>query len=93
MLILTQKVAVKKDILVQDMGGELVLLNLESEEYFGLDDVGSAMWSCLKESDSLQTAYDRLLDRYDVNPEELKQDFLTLVAQFVDRDLVEVAQA
>jgi len=82
MLILTQKVAVKKDILVQDMGGELVLLNLESEEYFGLDDVGNAMWSCLKEADLLQTAYDRLLDRYDVNPEELKQDFLNLVAQF-----------
>ena len=93
MLILTQKVAVKKDILVQDMGGELVLLNLESEEYFGLDDVGNAMWSCLKDADSLQTAYDRLLDRYDVNPEELKQDFLTLVAQFVEHDLVEVTEA
>ncbi|PSB55402.1 PqqD family protein [Chamaesiphon polymorphus] len=90
MLILTQKVAVKKDILVQDMGGELVLLNLASEEYFGLDDIGNVMWSCLKESDSLQSAYDRLLERFDVSPEVLKQDFLNLVAQFVEHDLVEV---
>ena len=93
MLVLTQKVTVKKDILVQDMGGELVLLNLESEEYFGLDDVGNVMWSCLKDADSLQTAYDRLLDRYDVNPEELKQDFLNLVAQFVEQELVEITEA
>lgn len=93
MLTLTQKVAVKPDILVQDMGGELVLLNLDSEEYFGLDDVGNAMWSCLKESDSLQVAYDRLLDRYEVDPEELKQDFLNLVAQFVEHELVEIVEA
>jgi Coenzyme PQQ synthesis protein D (PqqD) len=93
MLTLTQKVAVKPDILVQDMGGELVLLNLDSEEYFGLDDVGNAMWSCLKESDSLQVAYDLLLDRYEVDPEELKQDFLNLVAQFVEHELVEIVEA
>jgi Coenzyme PQQ synthesis protein D (PqqD) len=90
MLILTQKVSVKPDILVQDMGGELVLLNLDSEEYFGLDDIGNAMWSCIKEADSLQAAYDRLLDRYDVDPEELKQDFLNLVERFVEHDLVEI---
>jgi Coenzyme PQQ synthesis protein D (PqqD) len=93
MLTLTQKVAVKQDILVQNVDGELVLLNLESEEYFGLDDVGSAMWACLKESDSLQTAYDRLLDRYDVEPEELKKDFLDLVQRFVEHELVEITQA
>jgi hypothetical protein len=90
MLTLTQQVTVKPDILVQEMGGELVLLNLESEEYFGLDDIGNAMWSCLKENGSLQTAYDRLLERYDVDPEELKQDFLTLVERFVEHDLVEI---
>jgi hypothetical protein len=93
MLLLTQKVAVKQDILVQNVDGEIVLLNLESEEYFGLDDVGSVMWSCLKESDSLQAAYDRLLDRYDVEPEELKKDFLDLVQRFVEHELVEITQA
>jgi Coenzyme PQQ synthesis protein D (PqqD) len=93
MLILTQKVAVKKDILVQDMGGEIVILNLDSEEYFGLDEVGNAMWSSLNEADSLQVAYDRLLDRYDVDPEELKQDFLNLVEQFVKHELVEITEA
>jgi hypothetical protein len=90
MLILTQKVAIKKDILVQNVDGELVLLNLESEQYFGLDDVGNTMWSCLKETESLQGAYDRLIDRYNVDPEELKQDFLNLVEQFVEHDLVEI---
>jgi hypothetical protein len=93
MLTLKQNVAIKQDILVQNVDGEIVLLNLESEEYFGLDDVGSAMWSCLKESESLQVAYDRLLDRYDVDPEQLQQDFLNLVERFVEHELVEITNA
>jgi hypothetical protein len=90
MLTLTQQISIKKDILVQEMSGELVLLNLETEEYFGLDDVGNAMWTCLKESGSLQVAYDRLLEMYEVEPEQLKQDLLKLVEQFVEHGLVEI---
>jgi Coenzyme PQQ synthesis protein D (PqqD) len=51
------------------------------------------MWSALKEADSLQVAYDCLLDRYDVDPEELKQDFLNLVEQFVKHGLVEITES
>jgi hypothetical protein len=91
MLEISQKVTVKKDVLVQQMGTDLVLLNLESEEYFGLDDVGNTMWNYLAESGSLQIAYDRLLETYDVDPEELKQDFLTLVEHTIEHKLVEIA--
>jgi hypothetical protein len=91
MLKISQKVTVKKDVLVQQMGTDLVLLNLESEEYFGLDDVGNTMWNYLAESGSLQIAYDRLLETYDVDPEELKQDFLTLVEHTIEHKLVEIA--
>jgi sorbitol-specific phosphotransferase system component IIA len=93
MLTLTQTIAVKGDVLVQDLGGELVLLNLENEEYFGLDDVGSAMWSALKELGSLQLAYNRLLEKYEVEPEVLERDFLELVEQWVQHDLVEVVDS
>jgi Coenzyme PQQ synthesis protein D (PqqD) len=93
MLLLTQKVSVKKDILVQEMGAELVLLNLASEEYFGLDDIGNIMWNYLAESGSLQVTYDRLLEKYDADPTELKQDFLNLVERFIEHDLVEIADS
>jgi Coenzyme PQQ synthesis protein D (PqqD) len=93
MLTLTQRISIKQDVLVQEMGGELVLLNLETEEYFGLDDVGNAMWSSISASGSLQIAYDRLLEQYDVDPAELKQDFLNLVEKFIEHELVEVIES
>jgi hypothetical protein len=32
------------EVLVQELEGEAVLLNLASERYFGLDDVGTRIW-------------------------------------------------
>jgi Coenzyme PQQ synthesis protein D (PqqD) len=90
-LTLTHQIEIAPDVLVQELGGELVLLNLASEEYFGLDDVGNAMWSALKETGSMQIAYDRLLEQYDVDSEVLKQDFLNLIEQFVEHDLVKIS--
>jgi hypothetical protein len=43
-----------------------VLLNLKSENYFGRDPVGTRMWTLLATSDSIQSAYEALLDEYDV---------------------------
>jgi Coenzyme PQQ synthesis protein D (PqqD) len=87
---LEQAITIRDDVLVQDLGGELVLLNLNSEEYFGLDDVGSIMWNTIKESASLQAAYDLLVEKYDVEPKQLLGDFLGLVEKLMDADLIAV---
>ena len=39
MLTLIHQIEIAPDVLVQELNGELVLLNLANEEYFGLDDV------------------------------------------------------
>jgi hypothetical protein len=90
---LTQTVVIQDDVLVQTLSNELVLLKLGSEEYFGLDDVGGTMWTALKESGSVQAAYDRLLAHYNADPDVLKQDLFTLIRTFVDHDLVHITQA
>jgi uncharacterized protein YjbK len=87
---LHQSISIKPDVLVQELEGEIVLLNLDSEEYFGLDDVGSNMWLTLKDTGSVQVAYDRLLEQYDVEPEQLKADFLELIEKWLQHGLLEV---
>jgi hypothetical protein len=92
-LTLNQALRVNENVLIQDLGGESVLLNLDSEQYFGLDDIGTDMLSMLKESLSIQATYDRLLQKYDVEPQQLQQDLLELVEQLVEHGLVQVAEA
>ena len=86
-----QKLAVTQDTLINLIEGESVLLNLKSESYFGLDQVGTRMWTLLTTSDSIQSAYEALLDEYDVGAERLRQDMRDLIEKLIANGLVEVA--
>ncbi len=86
-----QKLIVTPDTLINVIEGESVLLNLKSESYFGLDQVGTRMWTLLTTSDSIQVAYEKLLDEYDVDAEELKRDLADLIENLLSQELIEAA--
>lgn len=84
----SQHVTAPEDVLVRILDGEAVLLNLDTESYFGLDDVGARMWTLLTKSDSIQAAYDALLEEYDVAPEQLRADLTDLIVRLVNHGLI-----
>lgn len=87
---LTGKVAVPDGVLVREMAGESVLLNLNSESYFGLDEVGTRMWTVLVDAPSVAAAFDALSCEYDVNPEQLRVDLDRFVLKLTDLGLLNV---
>ena len=87
---LTSRASVPADVLVQEMQGESVLLNLNSGRYFGLNEVGTRIWKACTTSASLQEATDALVSEYDVEPERLRQDLLELVEKLVGHGLLAV---
>ncbi len=80
----SQKVSISDTVCSQGVDGEMVLLDLESENYFGLDAVAGDIWKLLKEGETLQSAYDRLLNMYDVQPEQLRSDMVQFVDQLIE---------
>ncbi|HEX2914866.1 MAG TPA: PqqD family protein [Chloroflexia bacterium] len=86
------KLSIPEDVLIQDLDGELVLLNLENEQYYGLDEVGSAMWTALTKSESVEAACQSLEAAYEVEPERLEQDLHEFVEQLVKNGLLKVAE-
>lgn len=79
------------DVLFQDVAGEAVLLNLASERYFGLDPVGTRIWHLLGQDARLQSAFDVLVAEFEVEPERLQSDLLSLVAELAEAGLVELS--
>lgn len=65
-----------------------MILNLDSERYYGLDDVSTRFLSVLTTSDSIETAYERLRNEYDVDPQVLRNDLLALVNNLLDQGLL-----
>lgn len=87
----SDRVNVADDVLISRLQDESVLLNLESERYFGLDHVGTRFLSVLTTSDSIEAAYNTLVQEYDVDPDVLRQDLLALVENLVAQGLIQVS--
>jgi hypothetical protein len=85
---LSDRVTVADDVLISNLQDESVILNLDSERYYGLDDVGTRFLSVLTTSESIEAAYDRLRDEYDVDPEVLRDDLLALVENLIAQGLL-----
>lgn len=77
------------DVLISNLQQESVILNLDSERYYGLDDVGTRFLSVLNTSDSIEAAYNTLVEEYDVDEEVLRKDLLTLVENLIEQGIVQ----
>ena len=64
-----------------------MLLQLDTGEYFGLDEVGQRMWTLMVEHGDLAVVAARLLEEFDVEPEALSRDLDELVDDLVSRRL------
>lgn len=70
--------------------GEIVLLNPETGEYFGLNDSGSSFYEKMDGKHSIDDIVRMMLDEYDVETDSLRQDVLELVKILQDRCLIRV---
>lgn len=83
-------VRIPDNVLFRQLEDESVLLHLNKEIYYGLDDVGTRMWQVLAQSETIQTAFDALSEEYDIEPDVLQRDLTGLIEQLLDRDLLEI---
>ena len=87
----SDRVKVPDDVLISNLQDESVILNLDSERYFGLDSIGTRILSVLTTSDSIEAAYSTLVQEYAVDSDVLRQDLLALVENLVEQGLVQVS--
>lgn len=86
------RVSVPGDVLLTEVQGESVFLNLRDETYYGLDATGTAMWKALTNAPSIEAAYGSLLTEFDAQPEVLRHDLENLVEKLLAHGLVSVHQ-
>lgn len=91
---LNAKVLFSDTVFAQEVDGEMVLLDMNTENYFGLDEVGTAIWQAIEENNGeLVKVLEVLLEQYDVEEDVLKKDLLVFVDRLVESGLVKVDEA
>ena len=87
---LLEKVVPSKNVLTQEVSGEMVLMDLSSEQYFGLDAVGTRVWNLLDQGASPADLLSILLREYEVEQQQLESDIEELLGQLLEAGLVRV---
>ena len=88
----SQPLVPSADVLHQELEGEMVLLDLNSERYFGLDESGTRIWSLLIEVARPEAVVERMKDEFEVDEQTLRTDVADLLTRLLNRGLIEARQ-
>ncbi len=75
-------------VMIRNVGQESVILDLKTERYLGLNEVGTRMWTAIVGAPSIQSAYDALVAEYEVDPKRLREDMEDLLRRLVEERLI-----
>ena len=80
--------SISPHVLAQEVGEEVVILDLSSGTYFGLDAVGSRIWRLGTGGKNLAEICEALLDEYEAPREQVESDTVLLMEELRARNLI-----
>ena len=86
--ILTRALTLSDQVVETGVGDELVLLHLGSGIYFGLDPVGTRIWSGLRQGLAASAICDALADEYGIERAQAEEDTRRFLADLEAHDIL-----
>lgn len=85
-------IAVAGQVVGTELDGEFVMLDPDSGTYYGLDEVGSAVWRFLASPRRLDEVVAHVCAGFEVTPERCRADLDRLFTELAARRLVTVSR-
>lgn len=79
MIDLATRFTIPESVLFRDLDGEAVLLETVTGRYYGLNEVGTRMWSLLQLHGEIEAVCRALVSEYDAPEARLRDDLLRFV--------------
>lgn len=86
---LAANIRVPDSVLMRAVGEDLVLLNMNAENYYGLNPVGARLMQLAQTGATLNEIVGGLLDEFDVGRERLEADVRSVAADLIAAGLLE----
>lgn len=84
----TPRYKISLDVHYQEVDGEVVLLNMATQRYLGLNRVGSEIWNQLAEHGDAEKASTWVAQRYSIGADTAERDVRTLVGDLLAAGLI-----
>lgn len=78
------------DFVTATVDDALVMMSLEKGAYYGLDEIGSQIWSQLEAPTRVAALCDNLQAQYDVTRAQCEEDVLAFLQELLDEGMVRV---
>lgn len=82
-----------EDLVATDLDGEIVMMSIENGQYYGLDDIGSRIWTLLEKPHRVSDLCDILMQEFEVELEQCQQDVLAFLNELAEDSLVKCVEA
>lgn len=79
--------------LFANVGEDVVALNVEGGQCYGMDKIAGSVWGLLAEPTDIDSICNRLMEIYDVAPEVCRNDVAKLIQQFQKEGLLDQVDA
>ena len=88
---LPKRITIPQEVIFETLDDEVVLLNLASERYYSLDDIGTRMWQLLEERGDVEATVPQLLSEFQVDEATLRADLARLIGELKQAGLISVS--
>lgn len=85
---MTERFVQNKDVIQSKIGDEVVMLDIESGFYFGLNTVGSEIWSHLSEPITIDDLINKLMARFDIDQATCQKDTTEFINQLLEKNII-----
>ncbi len=83
-------IARNEAMLTADLLDEMVMMNIDKGEYYGLNLTSSHIWNLLENAISVSGICEALLKKFEIDPATCQQDVLQVLDEMVELGVVEI---
>lgn len=78
----------KDGLLVSELGNEMVMMDIESGNYIGLNETGRVIWELIEQPVKVEDLINQLITRYEVSYEDCSKDTLEYLNKMEEQKII-----
>ncbi len=82
-------ITLSEGVLYSDLDDQVVVMNIESGEYFDIDPVGAFIWKRIEELQTVAAVCAALVDEYDVAPDQCEKETIEFLQELSELGAIE----
>ncbi|HFD12781.1 MAG TPA: PqqD family protein [Crenotrichaceae bacterium] len=79
-----------KEIISSEIDCETVMMDLNLENYFGLEAIGTRIWQLLENETTLQALCEQLTEEFEVGWDQCMEDVRTFLGELSAQNMIQV---